>query len=254
MLTGFSALDIIVLALAAFLVGMRRGGIQGAAVVGVTLVVTNFDSRFAVGICLIIFILADIQAIFVFIRSVNWQLLVRILIPSLAGIGIAALFGNDIPEREYEWILFALVITAYAGLFLNKRMHIDFTSSRLRLPVTILFGILTGATSMIGNIASVFLTIYFAAVGSTKIGYIATTVWFFFIVNLVKLPIHLFAWKTIDGTTVLSAVVFLPLITGGIIAGRAMSRRFSEKGYWRFVLIVAATGGIRLALSIAGIL
>lgn len=253
MLTDFSTIDIIVLALAAFLVGMRRGGLQGTAVVAVTLVVSNFGGRFAVGICLVLFILADIQAIWIFIRDVNWSLLLRILLPTVVGIGAAALFGNDIPEKTYQWILFILVIIAYLGLFLNKRLQIDFNSPRKRLLITIIFGFLTGVTSMIGNIASVFLTIYFAAIGSSKKGYIATTVWFFFIINLIKLPIHLFSWETINLNTLLSAIIFLPLISLGIITGKVVTKRFSETTYWRFVLAIAAVGIIRLLLSIMGI-
>lgn len=99
--TGFAPIDIVVLTAAAFLVGMRRAGVQGPAVLAVALMASHFTAAASVGISVVIFLYADIQATAMLFRDVDWRLLGRLLVPTLAGIAVAALVGRSLPPVAF---------------------------------------------------------------------------------------------------------------------------------------------------------
>ena len=62
-------------------------------------------------------------------------------------------------------------------------------------------GLLSGFTSMIGNLAGSFADIYFLAMRLPKNEFIGTAAWLFFIINVFKLPFHIFIWKIVTFET-----------------------------------------------------
>ncbi len=243
--TGFASLDFIVLAVTAFLVGMRRGGVNGAAVLAVILLASHFPGASAVGMGVLIFLYADFQATVLLFRDVDWKVLWKLLGPTIVGLAIGALVGNRLPVKVFEWILFTVILIAYGGMVVQRARR--FRDARRTPPkwVTPLAGFLSGFTSMIGNLASVFVTVYFAAMGTMKAQFIATSVWFFFVMNLTKLPIHIWWWRTLTAEMLLRTLVLVPVVTLGIWTGRVIVRRMSEESYWRFVIVVAGSAVLR---------
>lgn len=242
---GFAPLDMVFLGTAAFLVGMRRGGVNGAAVLGVILLASHFTAAASVGIGVLIFLYADIQATVLLFRDVDWRVLGKLLGPTIGGLAVAALVGQQIPPGAFEWVLFGIILFAYTGMVVqraNRRRNAD-----RHLPgyVTLLAGFLSGFTSMIGNLASVFVAIYFAATGALKAQFIATSVWFFFALNLIKLPIHIWGWKTLTAEMLPKTLILIPVVSLGIWIGRVIVRRMSEETYWRFVIVVAGAAVLR---------
>jgi len=53
--------------------------------------------------------------------------------------------------------------------------------------------VLSGFASMIGNAAGPIFAIYLLALGFTKNNFIGANSWFFFMINLIKLPLQIFS-------------------------------------------------------------
>jgi uncharacterized membrane protein YfcA len=242
---GFAPVDMAYLGAAAFLVGMRRGGVNGAAVLGVILLASHFTAAASVGIGVLIFLYADIQATVLLVKDVDWKVLGRLLIPTIVGLAVAALVGRRLPAEIFEWVLFGIIVVAYVGMILQRANHNKETDQRVPGYITLIAGFLSGFTSMIGNLASVFVAIYFAATGALKAQFIATSVWFFFALNLIKLPIHIWGWKTLTAEMLPKTLILIPLVSLGIWIGRLVVRRMSEQTYWRFVIVVAGAAVLR---------
>lgn len=242
---GFAPLDMVVLGATAFLVGMRRGGVNGAAVLGVIILAGHFTAAASVGIGVLIFLYADVQATVLLVRDVDWRTLGRLLVPTVIGLAVAALIGQRLPTGIFEWVLFAIILMAYIGMIVQRAHRTRNTNRRLPWYVTPVAGFLSGFTSMIGNLASVFVAIYFAATGAMKAQFIATSVWFFFALNLIKLPIHIWGWKTLTPEMLPKTLILIPLVTLGIWLGRIIVKRMSEETYWRFVIVVAGAAVLR---------
>jgi uncharacterized membrane protein YfcA len=105
-------------------------------------------------------------------------------------------------------------------------------------------GFLAGFTTMIGNLAGPVSDIYFLAMRLPKNEFIGTAAWLFFIINVFKLPFHIFIWKTISYETLLLNSVLIPVVTLAFFLGAYLVRLISNVNYRRFVLIVTALGGV----------
>jgi uncharacterized protein len=242
---SFAPLDMLALGAAAFLVGMRRGGVQGPEVLGVIVLAARFTAIASVGIAVLIFLYADVQATVLLFRRVDWRALRRLLAPVVAGIAVGALVGRLMPVRVFEWVFFGILATSYIALV---RQHFARRSAAWRpvpgylAPVT---GALMGLTSMIGNMASLFVALYFAAIRAPKESFIATSAWLFFLLNAVKLPVHIWGWRTLTWEMLLKTLILFPLVSAGIWLGRVIVRHMAEPVYWRFVVVMVGLALVR---------
>jgi uncharacterized membrane protein YfcA len=109
-----------------------------------------------------------------------------------------------------------------------------------------LVGVLSGFASMIGNAAGPIFGIYLLALGFKKNNFIGTNAWFFFIINLTKLPLQIFVWHNIGIRSIAIAIVVLPLITLGAILGYYLLKKINEKVFRYIVIVVTAIAALKL--------
>lgn len=105
-------------------------------------------------------------------------------------------------------------------------------------------GLLSGITSMIGNLAGSFASIYFLAMRLPKNEFIGTAAWLFFIINVFKLPFHILVWKTVTFETLTLNLWLLPAIPLGFFLGVRLVKLINNDIYRKLVLIVTAVGAI----------
>ena len=97
---------------------------------------------------------------------------------------------------------------------------------------------------MIGNLAGPISNIYFLAMRFPKNEFIGTAAWLFFIINVFKLPFHIFIWKTVTTKTLVLNLVMIPAVVIGFFLGAYIVKLISNVNYRRFILIVTAIGGV----------
>ena len=105
-------------------------------------------------------------------------------------------------------------------------------------------GTLAGITTMIGNLAGDFSNIYFLAMRLPKNEFIGTAAWLFFIVNLIKLPFHIFVWKTIGPETLLIDLKLVPGIFLGLVVGVQLVKIIKDQFYRKMILVLTAVGAL----------
>ena len=105
-------------------------------------------------------------------------------------------------------------------------------------------GVMAGITTMIGNLAGAFSNIYFLAMRLPKNVFIGTAAWLFLIVNAIKLPFHIFVWKTISRETLMIDLKLIPGIILGLFIGVRLVKVIREKFYRKLILILTAIGAI----------
>ena len=96
---------------------------------------------------------------------------------------------------------------------------------------------------MVGNLAGSVMAVYFLSMRLPKNAFIGTTAWFFMVINWLKIPFHIWAWKTITIDTFLIDLAALPLILLGAWLGIIIVRNLKEQHYRWFIIgmtIVAA--------------
>lgn len=217
---------------------MAKTGISGVGLMVVPILANAFGGRPSVGILLPILIVADVFAVTWYNRHADWKHIFRLLPWAFAGIAIATLVGRSLNDSTFNKLL-ALMVIAGIGILLWK----DLRSGEVRIPQSRWFaailGLLGGFSTMIGNAAGPVMALYLLSMRLPKNRFIGTGAWFFFMVNLSKVPLHVWSWKTITAQTILLDVLMIPAIAAGAFMGIWLVRLIPEKFYR--ILIIATT-------------
>lgn len=228
--------------LAIFLLGLSKSGIKGIGILIVVLLAFVFGEKASTGVLLPMLIVADIFAVIYYNRHTQWKYIIKLLPWMIVGVLVGVWIGNDISEVLFKRLMALIIIGSVLLLFYMERRkstnipsHIAFSSSA---------GFLAGFTTMIGNLAGPISNVYFLAVKLPKNEFIGTAAWLFFIVNVFKLPFHIFVWKTITKETLLLNSVLIPAAVVGFFIGVLIVNKISNLNYRRFVLIVTAIGAL----------
>lgn len=228
--------------LASLILGMGKAGIKGLGVLIVTLMAIVFGGKASTGILIPLMVVADILAVFYYNRHTQWKFLLKILPTMVLGVLIGVWFGNDISEQLFRQIMAVFIIlTVIMMVWMDQKKN-------KAIPTHWLFagsmGLLSGITSMIGNLAGSFADIYFLAIRLPKNQFIGTAAWLFLIINVFKLPFHIFVWKTVTSESLLLNLFLVPGILIGFLSGVALVRLLNNEVYRKFIMVVTAMGAL----------
>jgi uncharacterized membrane protein YfcA len=233
--------------LGVFLLGLSKSGIKGVGVVIVLLLAFIFGGKSSTGILIPMMILADVFAVIYYHRHTQWKLLIKLLPSMVVGVLIGVWFGNDISEQLFKQIMAVFILATVVIMLIMER------KKNKNIPTNKLFsngmGLLSGITSMIGNLAGAFASIYFLAMRLPKNEFIGTAAWLFFIINIFKLPFHIFIWKTVSKETILLNIILVPGVILGFFVGIQLVKLIHNDLYRKFILAVTAVGAITILLS-----
>ena len=225
-----------ILLLGALLIGMAKTGLSGVGLMVVPLLASAFGGRPSVGLLLPILIFADVFAVTWYNRHADWKHVLRLLPWAMAGIAIGTLVGRSLTETAFNRLLAVIVILGISILVWQ-----DLKKDRMNVPRSLWFvaslGLLGGFATMIGNAAGPVMALYLLSMRLPKNAFIGTGAWFFFIVNLSKVPVHIWSWKTIDTGSLLLDALMIPAIAAGAFLGIWLVRFFPEKVYRLFIIL-----------------
>ena len=228
----------ILLGLSGLIIGMSKTGISGVGLMVVPLLANAFGGRPSVGLLLPILIFADIFAVSWYNRHAQWKYIIRLLPWAFGGIILATLVGKSISDLTFNRLLAALIIGGIVILVWR-----DIRADKIKIPRSPWFagglGLLGGFSTMIGNAAGPVMALYLLSMRLPKNAYIGTGAWFFFIVNLSKVPLHIWSWKTITWNSFFLNVLVIPAIVAGAFLGICLVRLMPERFYR--MLVIATT-------------
>ena len=102
---------------------------------------------------------------------------------------------------------------------------------------------------MVGNLAGAFSNIYFLAIRLPKNEFIGTSAWLFFIINLFKVPFHVWSWGTINLTSVQISLSLIPGVVIGFGLGVFMVKKINNDKYRQLILLLTGLGGLTILLQ-----
>jgi hypothetical protein len=214
---------------------MAKTGLSGAGLMIVPIMAGIFGGKLSVGIVLPMLIFADIFAVNYYHRHANWRYIIIALPWALVGVVIATIYATNINDEQFKTIL-AIVILIGITLMLWQ----DFGLKSRIIPDNWWFGgilgLVGGFTTMIGNAAGRVMSLYLLSMHRPKNNFIGTAAWFFLIINVLKVPFHIFSWETISWQTLSVDLIGLPAILIGILLGIRLVKLFPEKIYRYFII------------------
>lgn len=162
--------------------------------------------------------------------------------------GVAGLLvGQNINDKQFKiFIAFSVLLCLIILIYTEKK------GDDLKVPSGTWFyaltGMLAGFTSMIGNAAGPIFSGYLLAMGFKKNGFMGTTAWFFFIMNVTKVPLQSFIWHNITFNTILLNLALIPAIAVGALLGTLVVKKLNEKNFKILILVMTAIAAARLLI------
>ncbi|MGB5170167.1 sulfite exporter TauE/SafE family protein [Eudoraea sp.] len=228
--------------IASVILGISKAGIKGIGIIIVTLMALAFGAKESTGLMVPLLIVGDIFAVVYYNRHAQWKYIIRFLPWMIFGLLIGVLIGKDLPEKSFKYGMSAIIL---ASVILMYWWDIRKSKVVPQHPAFAGFtGIMAGFTTMIGNLAGAFSNIYFLAMRLPKNVFIGTAAWLFLIINTIKLPFHIFVWKTITKESLLIDLKLIPAVLIGLLIGIRLVKIIQEKYYRKMILILTAIGAI----------
>jgi len=229
----------------ALIIGFSKTAISGVTMLTIPIIAAAFGGRDSTGIMLPMLLVGDLFAVWYYRESVEWKKVFLPLPWALAGLILGAVVGNYISDRTFLTLM-GIIILVCLGILVYTEMK----GKSIKVPgkawFYVLVGVLSGFASMIGNAAGPIFTIYLLALGFEKINFMGTNAWFFFIINLIKLPLQIIVWHNIGIRSMTITAVMLPLITLGAILGYYILKKINEKIFRYTVIIMTALAALKL--------
>ena len=79
--------------------------------------------------------------------------------------------------------------------------------------------------------------------------FIGTAAWLFFIINVFKLPFHIFVWKTVNLETLGLNLLMVPGIIIGFYIGVTVLKRINNQLYRKLIFAATAIGALLILLK-----
>jgi uncharacterized membrane protein YfcA len=246
-LSGFSALELLMIFSGAFILGLAKGGLKGIDMLNVTLMALVFGGKASTGIVLPLLCAADIAAVIFYHRHAQWSHLWKLLPWMAIGILIGVFTGKDMNEALFRKIMAVIIIiTVIIMLAMEFRKTLSVPKHPLFAAST---GMAAGITTMLGNLAGAFANLYFLAMQTAKNEFIGTTAWLFLIINLFKLPFQVLIWKNINATSLKMDLILLPALAIGFWIGVKIVRRIKDNHYRKIVIVLTLIGAMVIFLK-----
>lgn len=228
--------------LGAILLGIGKAGLKGIGIVIVTIMAIVFGGKQSTGVLIPMMVVADVFAVIYYHRHTQWKFLIKLLPSMVIGVLLGVWLGNDISDILFKQLMAVLILgIVVVMIYMDRKKTNEIPSSKI---FSNSIGLLSGFTSMIGNLAGSFSTIYFLAMRLPKNEFIGTAAWLFFIINVFKLPFHIFVWKTVSSESLIINLILVPGIIFGFYVGIKLVKLINNEIYRKFILLVTGIGAI----------
>jgi uncharacterized membrane protein YfcA len=228
-------------------IGLSKAGLKGIDMLNVTIMALVFGGKASTGVILPLLCFADILAVIYYKRNVQWIHFWKLIPPMFVGVLAGVWWGNDLNEAIFKKVMSLIILsTILLLLWLEYRKEKE-------VPTSYLFsnsmGLISGFTTMMGNLAGAFSNVYFLALKLSKNDFIGTAAWVFLIINLSKIPFQVFVWKNINLDTLKLNLFLTPAILVGFVIGIKIVGVINENLFRKLIMILTLIGSFLIFLN-----
>lgn len=229
-------------ALAAFTVGLSKGGLPMVGVLGVPLLALVISPVAAAALLLPIFIVSDVFAVWAYRRAFDRRNLMILIPATTLGIGIGWATASITSERLVTFLV-GVIALSYCINALVKRGNTPIKPADV--PRGIFWGTLAGFTSFVSHSGAPPYQMYTLPQKMPKLVFAGTSTILFAIVNAVKL-IPYWALGQFNPGNLTTAALLSPVAVAGAFAGYQLVKVIPEKAFFRFVEVALAVLAVKL--------
>ncbi|MGH1505002.1 MAG: sulfite exporter TauE/SafE family protein [Acidimicrobiales bacterium] len=236
-----------VVALAAFLIGLSKGGLGGGIGPFITILTSlALPPTVALGLLLPMLMATDVVALYALRGSWNRDDLVRLVPPAAVAIFCTSLFLGSLSEDAVRWFLAAFSLLFVAYRLLGDRLGL--TDREAGRTFGVVAGFVSGVTSTAAHAGGPPVAAYLLARKIEPLTYAGTSAVFFFVVNWLKVPGY-----ALNGFFDFDLIVeMIPAATAalpGVFLGRWLVERIDRTQFERLILFGLVVGAAVLVLK-----
>ncbi len=264
----------ILLMVVAGLCGIAKTALPGAATIAVALCTAVLPAKESTGAILLMLMTGDLLAVWSYRHDADFRMLRRLVPAVLVGVGAGALFlhlASDSSTRR----LIGIVLLLLVAITLLQRRAAGRSRVPARSPVPpmappaseasgapealgasaapatggraarLVYGSLAGFTTMVANAGGPVTSMYFLACRYPVKAFLGTTAWFFFLVNLVKLPFSVSA-GLVNATTLSLTGIAAPAVIASALAGRRLAERMDQRVFEPIIIALTIVSALPL--------
>jgi len=239
--TGFA-----LIALAAFLVGLSKGGMPAVGMLSVPILSLTMPPLVAAVLLLPIYILSDIVSVWLYRREYSVEN-IKVLIPAgIVGVLIGWATASFVSDRMVSVLIGVMGITFCLHQWTKKKTGHIAAPANIRKGLA--WGTLSGFTSFVSHAGAPPFQIYVLPQRLPKMVFAGTTTIVFAAVNLAKVIPYSSLYPYTLSTLQVSAYL-LPVAAVGTVVGKKLIERLSEKWFFLAVQIALFIISIKLVAS-----
>lgn len=261
--------------LGALIVGFSKTALPGAGTIAVGLFALAMPAKESTAALLLLLIVGDMTALWVYRREPDWRTLLRLLPSAMIGVVMGVFYFARV---DGEWvrltigvILLVLVTVTVTRRQLARRREAAAAAEAERVTTAgapggpqpdatppggsqpgalaaaqgVGYGLMGGFTTMVANAAGPVMSLYFYAMRMPVLTFLGTSAWYFAIVNLFKVPFSAGLGLITRDTLVMDAML-IPVVLLGAFAGSKVARRIPQKVFENLILVLTVAAAIGL--------
>ncbi len=261
----------ILLMVVAALCGIAKTALPGAATIAVALCTAVLPAKESTGAILLMLMTGDLLAVWSYRHDADFRMLRRLVPAVLAGVGAGALFlhlASDSSTRRLIGIVLLLLVAITRRTAGRSRVPARSPVPPMAPPASgasgapealgasaapatggraarLVYGSLAGFTTMVANAGGPVTSMYFLACRYPVKAFLGTTAWFFFLVNLVKLPFSVSA-GLVNATTLSLTGIAAPAVIASALAGRRLAERMDQRVFEPIIIALTIISALPL--------
>ncbi|MER6910095.1 sulfite exporter TauE/SafE family protein [Streptomyces sp. NPDC000594] len=250
--------EFLALACAAVLVGFAKTAVGGAGTVALAVFAAVLPARESTGVLLPLLLTADLIAVRAYRGHTHWPTLLRLFPAVVAGVVAGTLFLAHADDRAVRTSIGTILLLMLAVTLAGRRSRAAPPGGAAETPAaspgvpaatgrvrTGAYGLLGGFTTMVANAGGPVLSLYLLSARFRALGFLATSAWFFLVVNAAKVPFSV-GLGLIDRQSLLLDAALVGFVLPGAALGRRCAGRIDQRLFERLVLAATALGALHL--------
>lgn len=232
-------------AFCAYSVGVAKTGLPGFGILAAPVfVLTVGDARLSAAWLLPLLILADIFAVIYFRRHASAGALFSLLPWVVAGMIVGAVVLTY-PDSFIRPVVGTITLLMLLIHLWRQRRTTEAPPSNWRHAG--FYGTSAGFATMVANAAGPMMNLYLLSRKLSREEFVATGAWFFFVVNLSKVPVYM-RLDLFSRQSLLFNLALSPFVIAGALSGRKLLAILPEKVFINSILVLAFVATLLLFL------
>lgn len=242
---------IVTVGVAVSLYGFSKTAMPAAGVLAGPILAAALTPAVASGFVVPLLILGDLFGLFFYRQHADWGLIRRLVPGVLAGFVITAILFKVLDQITLARIIGVLILVSVVLEIWRLRSDVGLEEQpqgkASRLAVAF-FGTLAGMTTMGANAGGAAMTLYLVKMRVPMLAFMGTSVWFFFIINVIKVP-FVVALGVLTWDTLRLNLYFAPLVVGGALLGAFVFKKMHPTFFVYTALLLSGLAALWLIIK-----